>query len=149
MGQKTVIITAGPNENDTKTLTFHRVTEAKISEELDSDIVKTFDDPVTVPSSNGGYTIDISALEAQSVKEFKMLKQILKMLKTNPGSITISEEFKVKGDKNPFTNTNVLTGVTLTSNEVTYDAEDLTARELSFNAETLTEYINNDEIKWD
>ena len=148
MGQKTVIITAGPNEKDTKTLTFHRVTEAKISEELDSDIVKTFDDPVTVPSSNGGYTVDISALEAQSVKEFKMLKQILKMLKTNPGSITISEEFKVKAD-NPFTNTNVLTGVTLTSNEVEYDAEDLTARDLSFNAETLTEYINNDEIKWD
>ena len=148
MGQKTVIITAGPNENDTKTLTFRRVTEAKISEELDSDIVKTFDEPVTVPSSDGGYTVDISALEAQTVKEFKMLKQILKMLKTNPGTITISEEIKVKTET-PFTNTNVLTGVTLTSNEVEYDAEDLTARDLSFNAETLTEYIDSAEIKWD
>ena len=46
-------------------------------------------------------------------------------------------------------NVNMLEGVTLTSNEVEYDAEDLTARDLSFNAETLTEYINNDEIKWD
>jgi hypothetical protein len=43
----------------------------------------------------------------------------------------------------------MLDGVTLSSNEVTYDAEDLTARELSFNAETLTEYIGDDEIKWD
>ena len=148
MGQKTVIITAGPNENDTKTLTFRRVTEAKISEELDSDIVKTFDEPVTVPSSDGGYTVDISALEARTVGDFKKLKQILKMLKINSGSITISEEIKVKGEDS-FTNVNMLEGVTLTSNEVEYDAEDLTARDLSFNAETLTEYINNDEIKWD
>jgi len=147
MGQKTVIITAG-EEGNTKTLTFHRVTEVKISEELDSDIVKTFDDPVTVPSSDGGYTVDISALEAQTVGEFKTLKQILKKLKTDSGTITVSEVIKVKSDK-PFTNTNVLSGVTLTSNEVTYDAEDLTARELSFNAESMTEYIGDDEIKWD
>ena len=147
MGQKTVIITAG-EEGNTKTLTFHRVTEVKISEELDSDIVKTFDDPVTVPSSDGGYTIDISALEARTVEEFKTLKQILKRLKTHSGSITVSEEIKVKGEDS-FTNTNMLDGVTLTSNEVTYDAEDLTARELSFNAESMTEYIGDDEIKWD
>ena len=147
MGQKTVVITAG-DKNNTKTLTFYRVTEAKISEELDSDMVKTFDDPVTVPSSDGGYKVDISALEARNVKEFKTLKQILQKLKTDSGSITISEEIKVKG-KDPFLNTNMLDGVTLSSNEVTYDAEDLTARELSFNAETLTEYIGDDEIKWD
>ena len=147
MGQKTVVITAG-EKNDTKTLTFYRVTEVKISEELDSDIVKTFDEPVTVPSSDGGYTIDISALEARTIEDFKTLKQILQKLKTDSGSITVSEEIKVKG-QDKFLNTNMLDGVTLTSNEVTYDAEDLTARDLSFNAETLTEYINDDEIKWD
>jgi hypothetical protein len=147
MGQKTVIITAG-EKNDTKTLTFDRVTEVKISEELDSDIVKTFDEPVSVPSSDGGYSVDISALEARNVQEFKVLKQILKRLKTHTGSITVSEEIKVKGE-DPFLNTNMLDGVTLTSNEVTYDAEDLTARELSFNAESMTEYIGDDEIKWD
>ena len=147
MGQKTVVITAG-EKNDTKTLTFYRVTEVKVSEELDSDIVKTFDEPVTVPSSDGGYTIDISALEARTIEDFKTLKQILQKLKTDSGSITVSEEIKVKG-QDKFLNTNMLDGVTLTSNEVTYDAEDLTARDLSFNAETLTEYINDDEIKWD
>ena len=147
MGQKTVVITAG-EKNDTKTLTFYRVTEVKISEELDSDIVKTFDEPVTVPSSDGGYTIDISALEARTIEDFKTLKQILQKLKTDSGSITVSEEIKVKG-QDKFLNTNMLDGVTLTSNEVTYDAEDLTARDLSFNAETLTEYIKDDEIKWD
>ena len=147
MGQKTVVITAG-DKNNTKTLTFYRVTEAKISEEIDSDMVKTFDDPVTVPSSDGGYTVDISALEARNVEEFKTLKQILQKLKTDSGSITISEEIQVKG-QDPFLNTNMLDGVTLASNEVTYDAEDLTARELSFNAESLTEYIGDDEIKWD
>lgn len=148
MGQKTVIITAGNKKDGFKTLTITGVTEAKISEELDSDIVKTFDDPVTVPSSDGGYTVDISALEVRTVADFKQLKQILKKLKTDSGNITISEEIKVK-DEDPFINRNYLEGVTLTSNEVEYDAEDLTARDLSFNATTLTEYINNDEIKWD
>ena len=50
MASKTVIISV--TTEDTKenlTLTFKRVTEAKISEELDSDVVKTFDEPVTVP----------------------------------------------------------------------------------------------------
>ena len=140
---KTVIISCKG-----ESLKFLRVTEAKISEELDSDIVKTFDEPVGVPSSDGGYTIDISALEARTIEDFKTLKQILQKLKTDSGSITVSEEIKVKG-QDKFLNTNMLDGVTLTSNEVTYDAEDLTARDLSFNAETLTEYINDDEIKWD
>ena len=47
MADKTVIISVADLE-----LTFKRVTEVKISEELDSDIVKTFDEPVTVPSSD-------------------------------------------------------------------------------------------------
>ena len=72
MADKTVIISVADLE-----LTFKRVTEVKISEELDSDIVKTFDEPVTVPSSDGGYTVDISALEARNVDEFKTLKKIL------------------------------------------------------------------------
>ena len=59
-----------------------RVTEASVSEELDSDIVKTFDEPVSVPSNDGGYTIDISALEARDVNDFIKLKKPLKRLKT-------------------------------------------------------------------
>ena len=139
MADKTVIISVGDLE-----LTFRRVTEAKISEELDSEIVKTFDEPVSVPSSEGGYTVDISALEARDVDEFFTLKTILKRLKTESGNITIKENVKHKNGN--FDDENHLGGVRLTSNEVTYDAEDLTARELSFNAETLSEYVNGKEV---
>ena len=132
---KTVIISCGD-----LTLTFYSVTEAKISEELDSDTTATFDGPVAIPSSDSGYTVDISALEARNVEEFINLKKILKRMKKNKGSITISEEVKHKDIT--FPDVNFLNGVTLTSNEVTYSAEDLTARELSFKAETLEETVN-------
>jgi len=137
---KTVIISCGDKE-----LKFLSVTEAKISEELDSDIIKTFDDPVSVPSSDGGYKVDISALEARDPTEYYDLKVILKRMKTESGNITISETHKHKsGD---VLDENYLSGVRLTSNEVTFNAEDLTARELSFNAEGLRELINGQEVE--
>ena len=140
MADKTVIISVADLE-----LTFTRVTEVKISEKLDSDIVKTFDEPVSVPSSDGGYTVDISALEARNVEEFKTLKKILKKMKTQSGNLTVKENIKHKTGN--FDDENYLSGVTLTSNEVTYNAEDLTARELSFNAESLSEVIDGEEIQ--
>jgi len=140
MADKTVIISVADLE-----LTFTRVTEVKISEELDSDIVKTFDEPVSVPSSDGGYTVDISALEARNVEEFKTLKKILKKMKTQSGNLTVKENIKHKTGN--FDDENYLSGVTLTSNEVTYNAEDLTARELSFNVESLSEVIDGEEIQ--
>ena len=146
MGEKTVIIGL-THEDITEELTFHRVTEVKISEELDSDMVKTFDEPVSVPSSDGGYTVDISALEARNVQEFFTLKKILKQMKTTQGDITVKEVHKVRNEE-AFEDINYLHGVTLTSNEVTYDAEDLTARELSFNAESMVETVDGEEVKW-
>lgn len=121
-----------------------RVTEASIEEELDSDIVKTFDEPVSVPSNDGGYSIDISTLEARNVEEFKTLKKIIKRLKTETGTLSIFETIKHK-DGN-FETENHLTGVSLTSNKVDYSAEDLTARDLSFNAEANREIVDNEEI---
>ena len=126
------------------TLAFLRVTEASISEELDSDIVKTFDEPVSVPSNDGGYTIDISALEARNRDDFITLKRILKRMKTETGNLSIYETVKHR-DGN-FEVENHLSGVTLTSNEVSYDAEDLTARDVSFNAEAMREIVDNEEI---
>lgn len=146
MASKSVIISVTTENNENLTLTFLRVTEAKISEELDSDVVKTFDEPVAVPSSDGGYTVDISALEARSVDDFILLKRILATIKHTPGNITISETVKYSPDQ-IFDDVNFLSGVTLTSNEVTYNAEDLTARELSFKATTLKETINGTEIQ--
>ena len=140
MADKTVIISCKEIS-----LKFLGVTEAKITEELDSDKVKTFDDPVIVPSSDGGYTVDISALEARSVDDFVTLKKILKLMRTEQGEITISENVKHKSGS--FLTENYLSGVNLASNEVTYDAEDLTARELSFNAEAMKEVVDGEEIQ--
>lgn len=125
-------------------LAFLRVTEVSIEEELDSDIVKTFDEPVTVPSNDGGYSVDISALEARNVEDFKTLKKIIKRLKSETGTLSVFETVKHK-DGN-FETENHLTGVSLTSNKVDYSAEDLTARELSFNAEANREIVDNEEI---
>ena len=147
MADNTVIISVPETDAPSSPmleLTFKRVTEAKISEELDSDIVKTFDEPVTVPSSDGGYTVDINALEARDVEEFFLLKRIIKRMKTYAGNLTIKEMVKHKNGN--FEDVNFLTGVRLTSNEVTYDAEDLTARDLSFNAESLTETVDGETV---
>lgn len=117
-----------------------RVTEASVSEELDSDVVKTFDEPVSVPSNDGGYTLDMSALEARDVNDFINLKKILKRLKTETGSLAIYETIKYK-DGQVFETEYQFTGISLTSNEVKYDAEDLTARDVSFNATAMTEIV--------
>ena len=134
-----------PTQFPAITLPILRVTEASVSEELDSDIVKTFDEPVTVPSNDGGYTIDISALEARDVTEFINLKKVIKRLKSETGSLAIYETVKHKNGN--FETEYQFTGVSLTSNEVSYDAEDLTARDLSFNAEAMTETIEGPDGK--
>lgn len=129
-------------------LTFLGVTKASINEEFDNaDVVATFDDPVTMPSSDAGYTIDIDALEARNIEEFKTLKKILKLLKNVSGELTIKENVKHKSGN--FDDENYLTGVKLTSNKIEYDAKDLSARSLSFKAETLQELVDGEEIKVD
>jgi hypothetical protein len=136
MADKRVTLQAGGNS-----LNLVRVTEVKESEEIDSDIVKTFDEPVPVPSSEGGYTIDVSALEARNVNEFIILKEIIKALKTESGELSVYEDIKHKTGN--FTTERHYGGVMLSSNEVTVSAEDLTARDLSFSASTCKEIIND------
>lgn len=125
-------------------LSLLRATEANVSEEIDSEIIKTFDEPVSVPSSDAGFTIDISALEARTVKDYKRLKQILKQMKTTSGKISLYETVRHK--KGDFEVENHFTGVTLKSNKVKYSADSLTARDLSFNAETMREVVDGEEI---
>ena len=57
------------------------VTSTKVSEEIDSDLVKTFDDPIPVPASDGGYTIDISVIVTRNVEDFITLKKMINKLK--------------------------------------------------------------------
>ena len=121
-----------------------RATEANVSEENDSEIVKTFDEPVSVPSSEAGFTIDISMLEARSLAEYKRLKQILKLMKITTGTLSIYETVRHK--KGDFEVENHFSGVSLTSNKVKYSADSLSARDLSFNAETMREIVDNEEI---
>jgi len=121
-----------------------RATEVKDKEEIDSDVKKTFDEPITTPSSDGGYTIDVSIIEARSVDDFITLKKILKMMKSEEGEVSIFED--VKHREGNFTDEKHFTGVKLSSNEGTMSAEDLTAREISFIAQSLMEYVNGVEI---
>lgn len=121
-----------------------RVTEVKESEEIDSDMVKTFDEPVPVPSSDGGYKIDVSILEARNIDEFIKLKRIIKGLKTDTGSLSVFETVKHK--EGNFEVERHYNNVSLSNNEVTLNAEDLTARDVSFNAGECIEKVNNQEI---
>ena len=121
-----------------------RVTEIAVEEQLDSDIVKTFDEPVSVPSSEGGYKIDVSLIEARSLKDFKTLMKIIKQLKNETGVLSVYETVKHK--EGNFETEKHFRGVSLSSNKVTFNAEDLTARDLSFNAEALREIVDNTEI---
>lgn len=121
-----------------------RVTEVKESEEIDSDMVATFDEAVPVPSTEAGYTIDISTLEARNVDEFIKLKRIIKGLKSDTGSLSVFETIKHK--EGNFEVERHYNNVNLSSNEVTLSAEDLTARDLSFNAGECVEKVNNTEI---
>ena len=127
-----------------KSLQLLRVTEANISEEIDSQMVKTFDDPVSVPSNDGGFTVDLSMLEARNVNEYRTLKEILGYLKKYQGTLSIIETVKHK-DGN-FEQENHFSGVSLASNKVKFSATDLTARDVSFNAESMREYIDGEEV---
>ena len=139
MASKRVTISAGQYN-----LNLVRVKEVKESEEIDSDIVKTFDEPVPVPSSDGGYKIDIDTLEARSLNDFITLKRIVKLMKTQSGNLSVFEDIKHKeGD---FTVERHYNGVMLSSNEGTLNAEDLTARSLSFTASKCVEKVDNEEI---
>ena len=120
------------------------VTEVKISEEIDSDLVKTFDDPIPVPASEGGYSIDVSLLATRSVEEFVTLRKIIRRMKKIEGTLQMREVHQRQdGD---VIEVNDFSGVLLSSNEVTFNAEDLTARDLSFKAKRVIEKINNEEI---
>ena len=122
-----------------------RVKTVDVDENLDSDIVKTFDEPVSVPSNDGGYTVDISMLEARSLDDFKTLKKILKRLKTETGNLSVYETVKHK--EGNFEVETHFSEVSLTSNKVKYDAENLTARDTSFNAGSMRELVDGEEIE--
>lgn len=141
MANKTVVLSCNQ-----LSITVHNVTEVKIKEELDSDKIKTFDGPIVVPSSDAGFSVDVSLLDVQTVWDFINLKSLLNLLKKNPGEMTVFEMVKLQ-DGTEFLTVNHLSGVVLSSNEVTYSPEDLTARNVSFKAQTLTENVNGMEIK--
>lgn len=120
------------------------VTETKVSEEIDSDLVKTFDDPVPVPASDGGFTIDVSVIATRNVEDFITFKKMIKEMKKREGTISIMEIHRRKdGD---VTEEQHYSGCLLSSNESTINAEDLTARDLSFKAKSQVEKINGVEI---
>ena len=134
-------------ECDDLNLNLTSTTEVKVSEEIDSDLVKTFDEPVAVPSSEGGYTVSVETLETRTVKDFITLRKLIKRMKTREGAITVTETHERKGDEVDVTQKNFFNGCLLSSNEVTFNAEDLTARSLEFKAKTLREEVNGETIE--
>lgn len=132
-------VTISCNGNELSNL--KSVTEVKVSEEIDSDLVKTFDEPVPAPASDGGYTIDVSFLATRDVEEFITLKRILRDMKTIEGNIQVKEVHARKnGD---VTERNDFNGVLINKNEGNYNATDLTARDLTFKAKSVLEYVND------
>ena len=120
------------------------VTSSKVSEEIDSDLVKTWDDPIPVPASDGGYTIDVSVIVTRNVEDFITLKKMIKAMKKQEGTIRIMEIHRRNdGD---VTEEQHFSGCLLASNESEITAEDLTARDLSFKAKSQVEKVNGIEI---
>lgn len=136
MADKTVSI--GVNNDKNLKLTFKHVTEVKVTEELEADSVKTFDGPVSRGQDNPPYTIDVSKLDLDTMANYVLFKKIIRALRTNYGTISVSEVVRPKGEGN-YRITSHYNNILVSSNEYTIDAEDLTARELSFVAESCTE----------
>ena len=144
MADKTVIIAV--NDFPELKMTFKHVTKFEPSEELDSDNTDTFDGPVGRGTENPSYKIDISKLDLEATDEtglsamerYDLLKEILRALRNNKGTITASEVMKPKGE-GAFKATEHYNNVLLSSNKHTIDPKDLTARDLSFTAESRTD----------
>lgn len=136
MADKTVSI--GVNNNKKLKITCKHVTEVKVTEELESDTTATFDGPVVRGSDNPSYTIDISKLDLDSMDRYVLMRNILKALRNNYGTITVSEVVRPKGE-GAYKLTSHYNNVLLASNEHTLSAEDLTAAELSFSGESVTD----------
>jgi hypothetical protein len=123
------------------------VTKTKVSEEIDSDLIKTFDDPIPVPASDGGYTIDIDVLETRNVEDFITLEKLLLAMKKTEGTISITETH-MRTDGNVKVEEHH-SGCLLASNEAELSPEDLTAKSLSFKSKSRVKKINGTEIKVD
>ena len=123
------------------------VTEVKVSEEIDSDLIKTWDDPIPVPASDGGFTIDVSLIQTRNVEELITLEKIILAMKKNEGTISIMETHRRKdGD---VTVEEHHSGCLLSSNKYKITAEDLTAKDLSFKSKSKIKKINGVEITLD
>ena len=120
------------------------VTSVEVTEEIDSDTVKTFDAPIPVPSSDGGFTVSVSLVATRTVEDFITLKRIIKKMKQKEGTIQVTEIHQRKdGD---VTEDQTFNGCLVTSNKHSLSVDDLTARDLEFSAKSVVEKINNTEI---
>ena len=136
MADKTVSI--GVNNDKNLKLTLRHVTEVKPKEELSADSTPTFDGPVTTGTDKPSYTVDISKLDLATMADYALFKKILKALRNNYGTISVSEVVRPKGD-GAYRVTEHYNNILLSSNDYTIDAEDLTARDLSFIAQSRTD----------
>lgn len=123
------------------------VTKGSVEEEIDSDLVKTWDEPVPVPASEGGFTIDVNVIETRNVQELITLEKILLAMKKNEGTISISETHRRKDGDVVVEEHH--SGCLLSSNKHEISAEDLTAKDLTFKTKSRVKKVNGNEIKLD
>lgn len=141
MGKGTVTLSTTYNGNPIS-VEVPRITEVKVSRELDggdpTPIING--EPVSVPTSDKGFTIDISTIYADSVDQYVKLAQVLKGLEENKGTLSVFEEIKTK--EGTIEDEKNCHGVLISSNEYTLNAEDLSASELTFTAEKAEHKVN-------
>lgn len=141
MGKGTVTLSSTYNGSSIS-VEVPRITEVKVTRELDggepTPIING--DPVSVPTSDKGYEIEISTIYADSIDQYIKLAQVLKALETEKGTLSVFEtlqtkEGTIKDEKNCH-------GVLLSDREYTLNAEDLSASELTFTAEKSEHKVN-------
>lgn len=119
-----------------------RITEVKVNRERDggdpTPIING--DPVSVPTSDKGYEIEISTIYADSIEQYIKLAQVLKGFETNKGTLSVFETLETK--EGTITDEKNCHGVLITKNEYTLNAEDLSASELTFTAEKAEHKVN-------
>lgn len=141
MGKGTVTLSTTYNGNAIS-VEVPRITEVKVSRELDggdpTPIING--DPVSVPTSDKGYEIEISTIYADSIDQYIKLAQVLKALEQNKGTLSVFERITTK--EGTIDDEKNCHGVLISESEYTLNAEDLSASELTFTAEKCEHKVN-------
>lgn len=141
MGKGTVTLSSTYN-GSAISVEVPRITEVKVSRELDGgDPTPIINGkPVSVPTSDKGYKVEIETIYADSIDQYIKLAQVLKAMEENKGTLSVFETLQTK--EGTIEDEKNCHGVLISSNEYTLNAEDLSASSLTFTAEKAEHKVN-------